>query len=68
MTHPYDDAIEYFRSVDEFRARVFTGQEVLEIADYLGAGVGATLAAAQRADISRQLRPTEADYDDPPMP
>lgn len=68
MINPYDDAINYFRSVDEFRQRIFTGQEVLEIGHELAAGVGATMAAAHRVDIHSQLRPTEADYDDPPMP
>jgi hypothetical protein len=62
-----EDGKQLLAMVEAFKLRTFTGTEVLEIADYLGAGVGATLAAAKRVEMARS-RKTDADYDDPPMP
>lgn len=62
-----EDGKQLLAMIEAFKLRTFTGAEVLEIADYLEVGVGATLAAAKRIEMAR-ARKTDADYDDPPMP
>jgi hypothetical protein len=42
---PEQSAEDFLKKVVDFKRRTFTGAEVLEIADELGAGVGATIMA-----------------------